>query len=110
MENTKKSLVHIISSHPNGVPLSQLPRIYLKKNHFALKVQEFGYKKLKEFLQSISEVEISSEGFTHLKRKPIFDKENLAEIISGIIKEKEFGVTESILQATLQARINDSID
>lgn len=110
IENIKISLINIISDYPNGVNLSQIPAILKKKRNIVLDVQELGYKKLKEFLLSISDLEVNSKGLIQIKSKTVLDKERLAELISEIIKEKEYGVTESILQATLQARINQSID
>lgn len=110
MEDVKKALFQIISSHPSGLSLTLLSTLFKKNTALTLNIKEFGYRKLKEFLSSISEFEINEKAEVQLKKKPVFDRDLLLEAISDIIKEKEFGISETILQTTLQARINNSID
>ena len=109
-EFVKKSLVKIVSENLPMISLSRLPILFTKATKFKLDVKEFGYKSLKEFLSSISELEITPRLEVLIRKRKICDQDFLLEKICEIIKEKEFGVSSSILQATLQARINESID
>lgn len=109
LEDMKKHIITLLSQYPQGLNISCIPVLLKKKLHVVLNLQDFGYKKLKEFLISFSEIQVHLQ-IASIKVKSVIDKDKLAEIIAEIIKEKEYGVTESILQATLQIRINQSID
>ena len=110
LEFVKQSLLKIVSDHPPVLNLSRLPFLFTTITKFKLDVKEFGYKTLKEFLLSISELEITPNLQVLIKKRRVCDKDLLLEKINEIIKEKEFGVSESLLQATLQAQISESID
>ena len=84
--------------------------MFHKSLNQTLKVKEYGYRKLKEFLMSFPEIELNDKGFAQIKQKPVLEKDDLIELISEIIKEKDYGVTESVLEAILQQRTNISID
>ncbi|OMJ89599.1 hypothetical protein SteCoe_8225 [Stentor coeruleus] len=109
LEDMKKNIITLLSQYPQGLNISCIPALLKKKLHVVLNFQDFGYTKLKEFLISISEIQLNLQ-IASIKVKPVIDKNQIAEIIAEIVKEKEYGVTESILQATLQIRVNQSID
>lgn len=109
LEDLKKHILLLLSQHPQGLNLSNLGLLLKAKFNLCLNFQSFGYKKLKDFLTSFSEIMVNSD-IVSIKTNPVFDKDKLAEIITEIVKEKDYGITGSILQATLQVRVNQSID
>ena len=107
LRTVKNCVVSLIAQQP--VRLSCLKKCIKAKFAVDLDHRVFGFSKLKEMVLSIPELELSS-GFVRIRHNSLLDSDSLASLINDIIKEKEYGITESVLQATLQARLSHSID
>jgi hypothetical protein len=107
LRTIKNCIINLVSKAP--VRLSCLKLVLRSKFGLELNLKDFGYSKLKEMIQSIPELELIND-FIHIRHNTLIDTEALCELINEIVKEKEYGVTESVLQVTLQARLNNSID
>lgn len=103
----KGCILKLIAKAP--VRLSAIKPLLKENFDIDLELKEFGYRKLKELLLSVPDIELEQD-FVKLRPSSHLDSEKLSDLIFDIIKEKEYGIPESILEATLQARLNHSID
>lgn len=104
----KKSIIEAVSSD-NKIKLSNLRQKLKIQKKLEINLHEFGYHKIRELIKSIPEIEISGQYFK-LKTQKILDSEKIVEAIEEIVKSKEYAITEAVLQVTLQAKLNHSID
>ena len=107
LNEVKGCILKLLAKAP--IRLSAVKPLLKEKFNIDLQLKDFGYKKLKELLLSVPDIELDLD-FVKLRPSSQLDSEKISDLIFDIIKDKEYGIPESVLEATLQARLNHSID
>jgi hypothetical protein len=107
-KDLKQKIIETILKSEN-LNLSNLRQKLKSMKNTEINLNEFGYSKLRDLMKSIPEIELSNQCLK-LKSKVIMNPEKIVDLIEDIVKSKEYAITEAVLQATLQTRLNHSID
>ena len=108
VKQLKDTVVNMLKSRSNGIPLAQIPLILKRKLKFQLKISELGYKKLKDLLKTIPEVTLKSDScknpcaFYSIIPATIFE---IQTIVNEVIGQNQFSVMESKLSKELGKRL-----
>ena len=113
LNEVKNVILELLKEHRDGISLAQLP-IHLKKRiSFPLDFNELGFPKLKDLLNSMSQILIEPRGANHLYavlKLPYPRVEDLVQELKDMLKEFPDGITASRVQPMLCNRIGSSID
>ena len=107
LQSIKSLILALVSQAP--IRICILKPTLLKDHLVKPDLSSLGFRKLKDLIQSIPELKLKN-GLIKLKKKKILSYEILTELINSIVKETEYGITESVLKMTLKSRLNHSID
>ena len=107
-KDLKKYIIEAVSSDEK-IKLSNLRQKLKDLKNFDINLHEFGYHKIRELMRSIPEIEVSGQ-YLKVKTRGVLNPDRIVEAIEEIVKSKEYAITEAVLQVTLQAQLNQSID
>lgn len=107
LQLAKSSIISLISRSP--LHICRLKPDLEKTYKISLNLPLLGYKKLKDLINSIPELKLKN-GLIKLKAKKIPSHEQLKDLIESIVREKEYGITESVLNITLKSLLTYSVD
>lgn len=86
--STKRLVVDILSTCPEGISLAQLPTL-IKENHpVDIDLSKLGFAKLKDLINEIPDIELTSKGKNHPFVKVAKMNQASVEGVLGLLKEK----------------------
>lgn len=107
LQHSKSSILSLISQSP--LHICRLKPVLKKSYNLSLNLPLLGFKKLKDLIHSIPELRIK-DGLISLKAKKIPSHTQLKDLIDSIVRDKEYGITESVLNITLKSLLTYSVD
>jgi hypothetical protein len=86
--STKRLVVDILNTCPEGISLAQLPTLLKEKHPFDIDLSKLGFAKLKDLINEIPDIELSSKGKNHPFVRVFKKNFPSVEGILNLLKEK----------------------